>query len=235
MPSEGAQHKALQPSPRLGRHSSKAQRKSIRRAAPTKAVKCVVVGDGDIGKESLLIAYETRVSQREPRKLLNQPTLFYNKSFIVTVDGEPINLFLWDTTGEEDYDALRRLSYPETDVFLICFSLVNPASFEHVSAMWHPELRKFCPNTPIILVGTQLDLRDGGVNSLSKWTLIPPKRYPPRVTSQEGQTMANEIGAVTYLECSADTEQGVEAVFDAAVRVGLSYQRSDLKKPCRVM
>ena len=97
------------------------------------------------------------------------------------VDGKTISLGLWDTAGQEDYDRLRPLSYPQTDVFLICFSLVSPPSFENVRTKvcgpqvsggylilttrydrfkWYPEISHHAPSTSIVLVGTKLDLRE---------------------------------------------------------------------------
>lgn len=61
------------------------------------------------------------------------------------VDGRPISLGLWDTAGQDDYDRLRPLSYPDTDVFLICFSLVSPNSFANVSDKWSPEINHHAP------------------------------------------------------------------------------------------
>ena len=67
---------------------------------------------------------------------------------------------MWDTAGQEDYDRLRPLSYPDTDVILMCFSVDSPDSLENIPEKWTPEVKHFCPNVPIILVGNKKDLRN---------------------------------------------------------------------------
>ncbi|XP_063282586.1 ras-related C3 botulinum toxin substrate 1-like isoform X2 [Pelobates fuscus] len=180
-------------------------------------IKCVVVGDGNVGKTCLVISYE---SNAFPREYI--PTIC-----TVVVERKTVNLALWDTAGQEEYDKLRPLAYPHTDVFLICFSLVYPASYENVQEKWFPEVKHHCPHKPIILVGTKLDLRDDKktIEKLKKENKSP-------ISFQQGLTLAKK-NAVKYVECSALTQKGLKTVFDEAIRaVFLQLPSKHKKKKC---
>ena len=186
--------------------------------ADMRAIKCVVVGDGTVGKTSMLISF---TSNAFPGEYI--PTIFDNYSANVIVDGQPIKLGLWDTAGQDDYDRLRPISYPQTDVFLVCFSLVSPVSLERVRSKWYPEVSHHCPNTPIILVGTKLDLRD------DKELKEKPITFP------QGVAMQKTIKAVRYLECSSLTQRGLGAVFDEAIRAAVQPQKVTKKRQCTLL
>jgi len=190
-------------------------------------IKCVVVGDGAVGKTCLLLSYSTKSFPVE-----YIPTVFDNYSSNVMVDGKVINLGLWDTAGQEDYDRLRPLSYPQTDIFLLCFSVVSPPSFENIRSKWNPEVTHYTPAAPKILIATKTDLRDDP-DAHSRLA----ERKMEMVTRAEGEKMAAQIGAVKYMECSARTGQGLKDVFDEAIRTvlnppSLMKQSKKHKKRC---
>ena len=156
---------------------------------------------------------------------------FDNYTANVFVDGRPISLGLWDTAGQDDYDRLRPLSYPDTDVFLICFSLVSPNSFANVADKWYPEISHHAPGVPKILVGTKLDLRENPAET----ERLRERRQCP-VTLQQGEAMRKKVSAVCYKECSALTQQGLKDIFDEAIKVVLFPEtKKQKKKACNLL
>ncbi|KAL0656902.1 hypothetical protein Bca4012_077486 [Brassica carinata] len=152
-------------------------------------IKCVTVGDGAVGKTCMLISY---TSNTFPTDYV--PTVFDNFSANVVVDGNTVNLGLWDTAGQEDYNS--------------------KASYENIAKKWIPELRHYAPGVPIILVGTKLDLRDD-----KQFFIDHPGAVP--ITTNQGEELKKLIGSAVYIECSSKTQQNVKAVFDAAIKVVL--------------
>lgn len=140
-----------------------------------------------------------------------------------------MELALWDTAGQEDYDRLRPLSYPDTDVILMCFSIDSPDSLENIPEKWTPEVKHFCPNVPIILVGNKKDLRH---DESTKRELMKMKQEPVR--PEDGQLMAQKINAGAYLECSAKSKDGVRQVFETATRAALQAKRNK-RSICRLI
>lgn len=103
------------------------------------------------------------------------------------VDEKPVEAFFWDTAGQEDFDNLRLVNYPNAECFLVCYSIIDAKSLENIKEKWVPEIEKHRPGVPIVLVATHLDKR--GTNE-------------EKLSFEDGQVVQEEIGAVAFYECS---------------------------------
>ncbi|KAI8912708.1 P-loop containing nucleoside triphosphate hydrolase protein [Gorgonomyces haynaldii] len=188
--------------------------------------KLVIVGDGACGKTCLLIVYSKGTF---PENYV--PTVFENYVADVECDGKRVELALWDTAGQEDYDRLRPLSYPDSHVILICYAVDSPDSLDNVREKWISEVNHFCAGLPIILVGCKKDLRNDPrtIEELKKIQQSP-------VTYEQGMAVAQAIGAYKFLECSARDNDGVREVFEHATRAALLKKNvGGGKKKCKIL
>ncbi|OAD69783.1 hypothetical protein PHYBLDRAFT_159683 [Phycomyces blakesleeanus NRRL 1555(-)] len=186
--------------------------------------KLVVCGDGACGKTSLL-----NVFTRGFFPQVYEPTVFENYVQDVVVDGQEVELSLWDTAGQEEFDRLRSLSYVDTHVLMLCFSVDNRDSLENIHTRWLEEVTEHCPHSKIVLVALKCDLRDDSAN---------PRRESP-ILYDEGLEVARSINAVRYLECSAKHNRGVRECFEQAARVAISvkkhHQKDSESKSCIIL
>ncbi|KAI8379777.1 small GTPase superfamily [Radiomyces spectabilis] len=179
--------------------------------------KLVVCGDGACGKTSLL-----NVFTRGYFPQVYEPTVFENYVQEMGIDGQDIEMSLWDTAGQEEFDRLRSLSYADTHVIMMCFSVDNRDSLENIPNRWMEEISEHCPHAKIVLVALKCDLRD---DEQAATTRNVPIMY------EEGLSVARNINAVRYLECSAKHNRGVRECFEQAARVAVSvHLRSDQRK-----
>ncbi|KAJ5114740.1 GTP-binding protein RHO3 [Penicillium alfredii] len=181
-------------------------------------------GDGACGKTSALNVF-TRGKLR-PRyyhsalnfyshpgnsKLIRAPDIF--------VDNVHMELSLWDTAGQEEFDRLRALSYEDTHVLMLCFSVDSRDSFENVGSKWIAEINDNCPGVRVVLTALKCDLRkDDDLND-----------NPNTISFQQGLAKAKEIGAVKYLECSAVQNRGIRESFYEAAKVALEVKPAGSK------
>jgi hypothetical protein len=183
------------------------------------AVKMVVVGDGGIGKTSLL---HTATSGSFPE---NRPiTDFHQYVATILIDGCPVSLSPWDTPGQPEYDRIRPLMYPDTQIFILTYAVDRRSSFENIRRVWMPELAfNHWPATrgthhswpgaspgcmgsllpPIALVGLCTDRRDDAAAAHSSSRSSVFSRPADCVTMEEGVELARRIGACYFDECSA--------------------------------
>ncbi|XP_068562246.1 rho-related GTP-binding protein RhoF [Cebidichthys violaceus] len=192
-------------------------------------LKIVIVGDGGCGKTSLLLVY---AKGDFPENYA--PSVFEKYVTTISLGRKEIKLNLYDTAGQEDYDRLRPLSYQEADLILVCFDVTNPTSHENVLIKWHPEVKHFCRDTPVILIGCKTDLRKDKecARKLKAMNQAP-------ITYTQGEETRQQMNAELYLECSAKYQENVEDVFREATKRTLAFNRKQKnykrKKQCVVL
>ncbi|KAG7272423.1 hypothetical protein CRUP_013177 [Coryphaenoides rupestris] len=166
-------------------------------------LKVVIVGDGSCGKSSLLMVF---ANGRFPEKYA--PSVFEKHVTTITHGGRNITLNIIDTAGQDDYDRLRPLSYQEADLILVCYDVTNHTSFDNVMIKWHPEVKHFCKDVPVVLVGCKTDLRKDQ-ERLGKLKALD--QTP--ITYTQGEEVRQQMNAELYLECSAKHQENVHNVF----------------------
>ena len=173
-------------------------------------VKLVAVGYTSEGKTSMFITY---TSHDFPTGYI--PVVFDSYAeYKQTSHGQSVLLQLWDICGGPDAnERLRPLGYPNTNIFLLCYS-VDTQHFQNMKTVWYAELQSYCPDVPVILVATKTDLRDD-VNVTNAFTM------------QQGKKMAEEINAMYYMEISAIRGEGLDELFQRAIDIGYAHSMKD--------
>ncbi|CAD6593931.1 MAG: GTP-binding protein Rho1 [Alectoria sarmentosa] len=184
-------------------------------------VKMVVVGDGNCGKTAAALGFihgKVDLESYVPTVIDDYTTSCGN-----------VELDISDTAGQEDYDRVRPLSYPDSHLAVICFSISAPDTLQNLRDKWVLEIKHFLNDVPIVVAGLKSDLRD-----LSRPDIKLELRSQPPTTYAEGLTEATDLGAAAYVECSARDQLGLRELFHAAADVGACYrkrQRAEHRRP----
>ena len=170
-------------------------------------IKLVAVGDGAVGKTSLLT-----VLKGDPFPERYIPTIFENYAQDYSQNGEAFKLHIWDTPGQDEYDRLRPISYQDAKVILLCFSLDKRQSFLNLNERWIMEVKYYCKDAKIILIGTKSDLREAGNSN--------------HITDEEARQFCQEQKFAQFIPCSPKTGHGVKEVFPAVVLAAKEKKKS---------
>lgn len=175
--------------------------------------KFVIIGCAAVGKSAISSVFSANVF---PSDYI--PTVFDTTSTKLIVNDRNIKIILFDTAGQVDFDKLRPLSYNDTDMFLICYSVGSrQGGINDITTKWVPEIKSISPESPFYIIGTKIDLRDNNKD---------PLREGIFTTTREGDELAEELSAIDYLECSALLRQNIDEIFIEAVKYLLSKSKA---------
>ncbi|XP_071081244.1 rho-related GTP-binding protein RhoJ-like [Haliotis cracherodii] len=177
-----------------------------------KYISCAIMGDGMVGKTSISESYAQKSFKEN-----YEATVFDNYVVPLNVAEEEFVISMFDTAGKKNFENLRSFTYRESEVLLLCFSTCDRETLASINDVWMPELKRHSKHTkqkrPVILVGTQIDLRFGNEDS--------------EVSTDEGVQLAKDIGADCYVECSARDHKGLKEVFQHVVFSALKFRKKN--------
>ncbi|XP_075301963.1 rho-related GTP-binding protein Rho6 [Opisthocomus hoazin] len=186
-----------------------------RRAVPAAPARCklVLVGDVQCGKTAML-----QVLAKDCYPETYVPTVFENYTACLASEEQRVELSLWDTSGSPYYDNVRPLCYSDSDAVLLCFDVSRPETLDSASKKWKSEILDYCPETRVLLIGCKTDLR----TDLSTLMELSHQKQAP-ISYEQGCAAARQLGAESYLECSAFTsEKSVHSIFRTVSGICLS-------------
>ncbi len=178
-------------------------------------IKCVVVGDVDSGKSSLIATYTEGIFPSEPLPSV----LSTVQKDVLLESGSSVGLSLWDTPGDRNLDRTRPLSYSKGDVILLCFPVNKIRSLNDIRSRWQEEIDEYAPDAALILVGTKADMRDGNIECIK---------------DQDIQVLLSELDGEGYFEVSARNVQGVYELFKFTAEIGLKKKKNQQKCCCLI-
>ena len=170
--------------------------------------KIVLIGDMGSGKTCFALTYNEKKfpSDYIPSVL----DVFTEKQIFNKKEHEFV---IVDSLGKPELDGERWDDYHNADIYFLCFSVVDPLSFENVSIKWIEEIEKREEDPKYLLIGMKTDLRANEtiINSLLQQHIQP-------ISPEKGMEKAQEIDALDYMECSALMGTGVQDAFEAGFR-----------------
>ena len=160
-------------------------------------IKVTVIGDGGVGKTSLIQKFTQGKFQTDYIKTIGAQLTHYETE----IDGYRIELLFWDIAGQDNFHFLRPSFYRSSKAVIIVYSLeennLGERSFEHITS-WYEDVKEFCGEIPAVIFANKVDLVDE--QSLDK---------------EKIQNLVKEYNFLGYYITSAKTGQGLDDAFNA--------------------
>ncbi|XP_061193351.1 rho-related protein racL-like [Saccostrea echinata] len=178
-------------------------------------VQCTIVGDKKVGKSTISRGLGESEANLDMQNNNYESTIFDNIAGTTNLDGEDITINLFDCSSEEEHSAIREFAYKDSNVFILCYSVIDRTSLMNIRDKWIPEIKKFLgKKIKLVVVGTQTDIRDS----------VCLDQDPP-VSKTEGADFSRQIGADYFMECSSAFPSSFTEIFKHVAKIGKKTKR----------